>query len=297
MPDGRTGSERPTPFEAIRIGGLHTAVITRAALAKLMVADALAARACREPVLPKLVFSSNGQGISLAATSRRYTGAMACADLIHADGMSVVLASRLLTSSPLPERIATTDFFHDAARAAQESGIGFFLLGGSDEENAAACGAVRRLYPDLKIAGRHHGYFPAAENTRVCKAVVASGAEVLWVALGKPKQEFWSIENREHLRGLAWIKTCGGLYAFLAERRRRAPSWMQSAGLEWAFRGMQEPLRLGWRYLATNPHAMWRMLVDSNTPTARLVVDGAIAGQAQAPLAGRKDSREDSHGR
>src|SRR3546814_1845009 len=80
---------------------------------------------------------------------------------------------------------------------------------------------------------------------------------------------FWSIDNRERLRGAAWIKTCGGLYAFLAARRRRAPLWMQHAGLEWAFRAAQEPSRLGWRYLMTNPHAMWRMLVDSEALTPR----------------------------
>jgi exopolysaccharide biosynthesis WecB/TagA/CpsF family protein len=132
----------------------------------------------------------------------------------------------------------------------------------------------------LKIAGRHHGYFPAVQNADVCKAVVDSGAEVLWMALGKPRQEFWSIENRERLRGVAWIKTCGGLYAFLAGRRR-APLWVQNVGLEWKFRGLQEPPRLGWRYLVTNTHAMWRMLVDSDAPAARLAfqqdsVDGSV---------------------
>src|SRR3546814_16732864 len=78
--------------------------------------------------------------------------------------MSVVLASRLLTSMPLHERVATTDFFHDAAKAAQKAEISFFMLGGSEEENAAACAAVRHLYPRLKIAGRHHGYFAEPAN-------------------------------------------------------------------------------------------------------------------------------------
>src|SRR5690606_8757586 len=153
-------------------------------------------------------------------------------------------ASRILTSMPLPERVATTDFFHDAAKAAQEAEIAFFMLGGSEEENAAACAAIRRLYPCLKIAGRHHGYFVDTASGDVCRSIVASGAEVRWVALGKPRQEFWSVANRERLRGVAWIKTCGGLYAFLAGRRRRSPLWMQHAGLEWLFRAAQEPSRL-----------------------------------------------------
>src|SRR3546814_426328 len=194
-----------------------------------MVGDAITARRKREVELPKLIFSSNGQGISLAATNRGFAAAMATADLVHADGMSVVLASRLLTSMPLPERVATTDFFHDAAKAAQKAEISFFMLGGSEEENAAACAAVRHLYPRLKIAGRHHGYFAETASAGVCRSIIASGAEVLWVALGKPRQEFWSIDNRERLRGVSWNKTCGGLYAFLAERRQRAPLWSSEA--------------------------------------------------------------------
>lgn len=268
MGNGVACSEWPHPFEVVRIGGFDTATVTRAALAELMVRDAIAIRAKRETELPKLIFSSNGQGISLAATDRHFATAMAMADLVHADGMSVVLASRLLTSRPLPERVATTDFFHDAAKAAQRAEVSFFMLGGSEEENTAACAAVGRLYPRLKVAGRYHGYFADTANAEVCRSIVASGAEVLWVALGKPRQEFWSVENRERLCGVAWIKTCGGLYAFLAGRSRRAPLWMQHVGLEWAFRAAQEPSRLGWRYLVTNPHAMWRMLVDREAITA-----------------------------
>lgn len=258
---------RPGPandsHETVRIGGLETAVITRAALAERMVADVMAARASPIRRPPKLVFSSNGQGISLAAKDRRFADAMAYADLIHADGMSVVMASRLLTRFPLPERIATTDFFHDAARAAQDAEIRFFLLGGTEEENAEACQAALRLYPRLRIVGRQHGYFDAGQTARLCDAVVDSGAEVLWVALGKPRQEFWSVENRERLRGVAWIKTCGGLYAFLAGHKPRAPHWMQQAGLEWLYRTLQDPVRLSPRYMVTNPHALWRMIVDS----------------------------------
>src|SRR3546814_13726736 len=82
-----------------------------------MVGDAITARRKREAELPKLIFSSNGQGISLAATNRDFAAAMATADLVHADGMSVVLASRLLTSMPLPERVATTDFFRSEERS------------------------------------------------------------------------------------------------------------------------------------------------------------------------------------
>jgi exopolysaccharide biosynthesis WecB/TagA/CpsF family protein len=253
----------------VRIGGFDTAAVTRAALARIMVEDALAARDSPDACLPKVVFSSNGQGISLAARNQEFREAMARADLIHADGMSVVFASRLLAGLALPERVATTDFFHDAAAAAQEVGLRFFMLGGTDRENLAACTAAQRLYPKLEVVGRYHGYFTASQNTSVCEMVISSGADVLWVALGRPKQEFWSLANRERLRGVAWIKTCGGLYAFLAGTAPRAPLWMQNAGMEWFFRLMHEPSRLALRYLATNPHAIWRVIVDSRPAVPR----------------------------
>src|SRR3546814_18919827 len=97
---------------------------------------------------------------------------------------------------PPPRRVTTKDFFHDAAKAEQKAEISFFMLGGSEEENASAGAAVRHLYPRLKIAGRHHGYFAETASAGVCRSIVASGSEVLWVGLGKPRQEYWSIDNR-----------------------------------------------------------------------------------------------------
>src|SRR3546814_17137726 len=121
-----------------------------------MVGDAITARRKREVELPKLIFSSNGQGISLAATNRGFAAAMATADLVHADGMSVVLASRMLTSMPLPERVAPPAFFHAAAQPEQKAEISFFLLGVRQEENAAAFAPVRQPYPTLKNTAPHH---------------------------------------------------------------------------------------------------------------------------------------------
>lgn len=255
--------ERTHGFEEVRIGGFKTVVATRAGLAEAMVRDCLAARAARRPVAPKLVFSSNGQGISLAGTDPAFAEAMAAADIIHADGMSVVKASRVLAKAPLPERIATTDFIYDAAAAACREGLRFYILGGKEEQNVAVVEALRRLYPDLQIVGRRNGYFSPAEDAAVCAEIVASRADVLWVGLGKPKQEFWSVANRERLRGVGWVKTCGGLYSYLVGDAPRAPAWMQKAGLEWLFRAALEPARLGPRYLMTNPHALYRMVRHS----------------------------------
>lgn len=243
----------------ICVGGFDTALVGRVELADLMVGDCFAARASSALSVPKLIFSSNGQGIALAGSDPSFARVMAQGDVIHADGMSVVYASRL-TGFRLPERVATTDFFHDAARAASVAGLKFFMLGGTEDENRAAVEAIHHLYPSLNIVGRHHGYFEAHEDARVCRLVQESGADVLWVALGKPRQEHWCVRNKDRLAGIGWVKTCGGLYAFLSGRAPRAPMWMQALGMEWLHRALNEPRRLLWRYLTTNPYAMYRML-------------------------------------
>ncbi|WP_205289241.1 WecB/TagA/CpsF family glycosyltransferase [Microbacterium arborescens] len=232
--------------------------MTRAELAEAMVTDCVQAR--RDPTtLPKLVFSSNGQGIALAAKDDDFANAMKKADIIHADGMPVVLASRM-TGAPIPERIATTDFFHDAASAATTNGLSFFILGASERQNELAVRAMMAQYPDLTIAGRHHGYFSPDEDESILHLIRESGADVLWVALGKPHQELWCARNRDRLAGIGWVKTCGGLYAFLSGDVGRAPRWMQRAGLEWLYRLQEDPKRLAARYLKTNPIAFYRLL-------------------------------------
>lgn len=246
-------------FPVVTVGGFPTASVTRADLAKHMAADCAAARENPDAWLPRVVLSSNGQGIALAGQDAEFARTMAQADIIHADGMPVVFASRF-TSHPLPERIATTDFFHDAARIAEANGLRFYMLGATAAQNKAAVDAIRATYPGLQIVGSHDGYFSDEQDAAVCEDIRNSKADVVWVALGKPRQEHWSIRNRARLRGVGWIKTCGGLYSFLAGDAPRAPSWMQALGMEWLYRAVKEPKRLGWRYLTTNPYSLYRLI-------------------------------------
>lgn len=249
-------------FKSTRVGGLETAVVTRLQLAQFMVSDCVEKT---NETLPKLVFSSNGQGVALAGQSVEFAEIMKQADIIHADGMSVVVASKLLTQNPLPERISTTDFFEDAAAAAVAGGISFFFLGGKEEQNAKVVQLVQQRYPKLRIAGRRNGYFKQQEEAEICSQIRESGADVVWVALGKPLQEMWAVRNRENLRGTGWIKTCGGLYGHIVGDEKRAPKWVQGVGLEWFYRVLQNPQRLWWRYFITNPQAIWRMIVASGS--------------------------------
>lgn len=110
------------------VGGFNTISCSRSELADIMLEHCLEARIAGDRWLPKLVFSSNGQGVALAGQNSQFMNIMSKAEIVHADGMSVVFASRM-TRAPLPERIPTTDFFHDAAKVAEQHGLRFFMLG------------------------------------------------------------------------------------------------------------------------------------------------------------------------
>ena len=245
--------------DKVVIGGVAIDRVSREGLAQEMIEDAK--RPLEEP---RLVFCINGQGISMAARDSAHMADIQKADVMHADGMSLIFASRMFTGRPLPERIATTDFFHDAARAASKEGLKFYLLGATEEVVRKAFDRSREMYPGVQWVGYHNGYFTEDEEEEICAKIVASGADVVWVGMGEPRQKTFCVRNAHRLKGVTWLKTCGGLFDFVAGKNRRAPEWMQSMGLEWLYRTFLEPRRLFLRYFITNPHAIWLFVTRSD---------------------------------
>lgn len=246
---------------AVIVGGLKIARLSRLELADLMV-EQCRARRTQPGGLPKLVFAANGHVISLAASNAEFRRLHDVADVIHADGQPVVFMSRWITGAPIPERSATTDFFHDAALAARANGLSMYVLGGRETVNARCVEIMRDSYPGLKIAGRHHGYFSREEEPAICRAINASGADIVWVGLGVPLEQAFCVRNRDRLRA-GWLVTAGGCFNYVTGDYARAPDWMQRVGLEWLHRLWREPLRLFLRYAVTNPHALYLMLTRS----------------------------------
>jgi N-acetylglucosaminyldiphosphoundecaprenol N-acetyl-beta-D-mannosaminyltransferase len=249
-------------FEIVTVGGFDTARLSRDELTTLMVADCLAARTRSQR--PKAIFDLNGHGLALAEWNRAYRADLRAADLIHADGQPCVIASRLLTSTPIPERTVTTDFFQDAAAASVQAGLSFFLLGATEDNNASCAAEMRRRYPGLKIVGSRHGYFSQEEEAAICEEINRSGADIVWVGLGKPKEQAFCIRNRDRLQA-GWLVTCGGCFNYVSGLYNRAPLWMQRYGLEWLFRLLQDPRRFGWRYLSTNFVALYILLTRTRS--------------------------------
>ena len=261
-------------YGEVLIGGIRTACLSRADLTRMMLADCFAARRTEEP-RPKLVFAVNGHAIALAARDENFRRVFESADIIHADGQAAVFASRLLTGTPIPERSATTDFIHDAAKAAAEHNLRFFLLGATEEANAKAARVLRETYPGLLIVGRRHGYFSRLEEDEICDEINITRPDVIWAGLSVPLEYEFSVRNRDRLRA-GWLVTCGGCFNFVSGNYKRAPRWMQKAGLEWLHRVWQEPRRLFWRYAVTNPLAAFLLLTRTNALPSRVLVPALL---------------------
>lgn len=245
---------------AIVLGGLPIAVVTRAEAARQMID---ASRSKLRGIRPIYLTSSNGEVIARAAADERIAQLFRSADQIVADGQPMVLASRLLCRQPLPERVATTDLFHDVARLAVRSGHSFYFLGATPDENQKAVEQVREAYPGLRIAGHSHGFLSGAELHAKLAEINNLAPDILWLALGVPREQEFVAEHGAKLGKVGVIKTSGGLFNFLSGSKRRAPLWVQRTGLEWAFRIWLEPKRLFWRYLTTNPLSAYLLLTRS----------------------------------
>ena len=175
-------------------------------------------------------------------------------DIINIDGMGVVLGARFLGHA-VPERVAGVDLFHELLAMSATNGFSVFLLGAQDDVVSTAADKVKARYPQLNIAGYHHGYFWDDEAAMVEK-IRASGAQLLFVAITSPKKENF-INRWRDLLGVTFVMGVGGTFDVVAGKVKRAPQWMQKYGLEWLYRVIQEPGRMWKRYLITNSKFAW----------------------------------------
>ncbi|RWA62641.1 MAG: glycosyltransferase [Mesorhizobium sp.] len=244
-------------FPTVLIGGLPITVIDRQDAAHLMVA---AARGHLSGSRPYYFTSANGDVIAQTRVNAETAGLFREADQIFADGQPLVFASRLLCRVQLPERVATTDLFHDVARLAEREGTTFYLLGSTEAENRSAVAGMRARYPGLRIVGNCHGYLAGEALEKKLDEINALAPDILWLGLGVPREQIFVRDFASRLSNVGVIKTSGGLFDHLAGKVRRAPLWVQKAGFEWLWRVLMEPRRLFWRYFTTSPQAIYAIL-------------------------------------
>ncbi len=169
---------------------------------------------------------------------------------IVADGQPLVWAARL-AGTPIPERVTGVDLMESLCARAEQDGFGVYLFGATDEILAKTVETLLRKYPRLIISGTANGFFDWREAQRLASTVGESGAKLLFVGMGVPRQERFIDQNWDRL-GVKVAVGVGGTFEVLAGLRKRAPPVVQRAGLEWAFRLAQEPRRLFPRYAVTN---------------------------------------------
>lgn len=171
-------------------------------------------------------------------------------DLILADGVPVVWASRLL-GRPLPERVAGIDLMLGMLRPRNGNGYRVYCLGATEDVLTAAARRIAADYPHIRLVGLQNGYFTNHEQPAIVAAIADAKPDILLVGMSSPKKERFLARWRDEL-GVPVCHGVGGSFDVLAGKVRRAPLAWQRLGLEWLYRVCQEPRRLWRRYLVTN---------------------------------------------
>lgn len=171
-------------------------------------------------------------------------------DVVSVDGMGIVWAARLLGLT-VPERVAGVDIMEGVIRLCAVNGYRPFFLGARPDVLQISMTNIGRRFPDLELAGWRDGFFAPEEEREVAAAIKSSRADCLFIGMPTPRKERFLARHRDDL-DVPFVMGVGGGLDVLAGQVRRAPLLVQEIGLEWLFRTVQEPRRLGPRYLVTN---------------------------------------------
>ncbi len=175
-------------------------------------------------------------------------------DLVVPDGQPVRWAMKWLYGVKLPDRVYGPELTLRVWRRAAEDGLGLYLYGSQEPVLRQFVGNLKEQFPGLRIAGSEPSRFrqvTAEEQAEIARTIVDSGASIVLVGLGCPRQETWVFENRELIP--MPLMAVGAAFDFHAGTVSQAPAWLQDRGLEWLYRLVQEPRRLWKRYVYLNP--------------------------------------------
>jgi N-acetylglucosaminyldiphosphoundecaprenol N-acetyl-beta-D-mannosaminyltransferase len=172
-------------------------------------------------------------------------------DLVNADGQAVVWASKVL-KKPLKERVAGIDLMINLVKLAHDKKYKIFFFGAKEEVVKAVVDKYTNQYSSNIVAGYRNGYFKKEEEQDIAREIANSGANILFVAINSPTKENLLYENKALLQKVNFVMGVGGSFDVVSGKVKRAPLWMQNAGLEWFYRLVQEPQRMWKRYLVGN---------------------------------------------
>ena len=206
----------------------------------------------------------NADCANIAYRNKTYLEVLRKARFCLADGIGLKLAGKLLARE-IKQNVNGTDLFPLLCEALSGTGKGLFLLGARPEVPERVRDWINKNYPGVTVSGCHHGYFSPEEEPEVIARIAESGADLLLVAFGAPRQDTWI---HDHLRetGVKVAMGVGGLFDFYSGRTARAPLWMREIGMEWLYRFTQEPGRLWKRYFVGNGVFLYRVMLEKIKP-------------------------------
>ena len=189
--------------------------------------------------------SVNAAKIVKMKRDRELFKSVVSADIINADGMSIVWASKIL-GNPLPERVAGVDLMENLVEIAWRNGYKIFFFGAREDVVRKVVDIYSEKYSPEIVAGFRNGYYSTSEERKIAKEISRSGANILFVAMSTPKKEKFIFKNRDILKNINIVMGVGGAFDVIAGKVKRAPKLLQDMGMEWFWRFLQEPTRM-WR--------------------------------------------------
>ncbi|KEF38899.1 N-acetylmannosaminyltransferase [Schinkia azotoformans MEV2011] len=195
------------------------------------------------------VVTANPEIVMKALEDPTYKKYVEKADYVTADGIGVVKGAQIL-GKPLPERVAGYDLMRNLLTVLNEKKLKLYMLGAQEETIEKAVQTIKVEYPDLEIAGYHHGFFKW-EDPAIINEIKETQPDLILVALGMPRQEKWIAEHIDHVEKGVFIGV-GGSFDVVAGTVKRAPEVWQKLNLEWFYRLLKQPSR--WRRMLALPH-------------------------------------------
>ena len=199
---------------------------------------------------PRKVMYVNAHCMVISRNDEEYRNILNAADLVYADGMSLVWGAKL-SDYYLPGRSTAADFMPMFCKLFAEKGLRVYLLGAQPGVAETAAERLKQNSPTLEIVGTHHGYFHQAEDDRIIAEINKSRPHILLVGMGVPYQEKWIHAHYSRI-DVPVIWGVGALFDFLSGSVARGPQWLLDNGFEWLCRLFVEPGRLWRRYLVGN---------------------------------------------
>ncbi len=176
-------------------------------------------------------------------------------DLINIDGMGVVWGARLC-GHHVPERVSGVDIMEHLLALCAAKGYRPYFFGAKQDVLERAIQNIKAQYPAIEIAGHRNGYFSAADEEGIIRDIANSNADCLFIAISSPTKERLLAQYKDTIN-VPFLMGVGGSIDIKAGITKRAPLWMQKAGLEWLYRMLQEPRRMCRRYAVTNSKFLW----------------------------------------